>query len=164
MKNILFVCTGNTCRSPMAEGLANRLITADMVLSEHFHCFSAGISVFEPEPANQSAIEIMSQVFDTDIDNHISKQVSSNLIYESHLILTMTKIHSDFLSSQYPDNKNKIFTLKEYVHINNHENFENIYNFDILDPFGRGKNFYMSCATEINDCIKLLLQFLKLNP
>ncbi|WP_082232660.1 low molecular weight protein arginine phosphatase [Halobacillus massiliensis] len=106
--NILFVCTGNTCRSPMAETL--------MKAKEHdAEIKSAGIFAGANQPIADNAIEVL-QEFGLSFDN-TSTQVDSELLEWADIVLSMTESHKQTLALQYPEFEDKFFTLKEYVYI-----------------------------------------------
>ena len=103
---ILFICTGNTCRSPMAKALLQSKVPEAEVQS-------AGIYAGENQHANQNTIKVLQEI---DIPlNHHSQPVTNHLLNWADLILTMTTQHKQLLIMQYPNYQDKYFTLKEYV-------------------------------------------------
>lgn len=161
MKKILFVCTGNTCRSSMAEGIFNWTIEKWGLL-DRYSASSAGLSAFDGDCANEKSIKILKENYGIDIGKHKAKRVSENHIKEAYLILTMTSEHKDALMYMYPFAKDKTFTLKEYVK-------DDIatggmcrdFSLDIGDPYGMSLEVYKSCAMVIIEEIEKLVK--KLN-
>ncbi|MFC0525228.1 low molecular weight protein arginine phosphatase [Pontibacillus salicampi] len=106
MKNILFICTGNTCRSPMAEAVLKEKKPA-------FPVKSAGIFAHKGARLSKGSEEVLKQR-GLDI-NHSSQPVTHDLMRWADIILTMTKEHKQSLMLEYPNYGPFIFTLKEYV-------------------------------------------------
>lgn len=151
--NILFVCTGNTCRSPMAEGIFKSMLEERNI--ESMNISSAGISAFETESANQKAINTLIKD-GINIKEHKARQISSEIIKDSDLILTMTSSHKNIILSSIPELSNKIYTLKEYAYLINNENVIGR-NLDIADPFGGDYNIYERCALEIKTYLEKII-------
>ncbi|MEK3888516.1 low molecular weight protein arginine phosphatase [Bacillus sp. FSL K6-3431] len=136
--NILFVCTGNTCRSPMAEAIFNHLMSDDKKAR------SAGVFASKGSNAAYYAREVLQE-------NNMKISHSSELLEETHLtwatlVLTMTAGHKTLLMDRFPGAADKIFTLKEYVNDNKGE-------LDVLDPYGGGLEVYRETFTELKELI-----------
>ncbi|MCX7748880.1 MAG: low molecular weight protein arginine phosphatase [Clostridia bacterium] len=163
MKQILFVCTGNICRSSMAEGLFRKMIERDEKLKGKISTASAGTSAFDGEMASSNSVKVLRSEWGVDIRSHRSRAITKELIDKADLILTMTREHKRAIIRFYPDAKQKVFTLKEYVVEGKvDENLEE-YNFalDVADPYGMPEEVYRRCAFEIQDALQKLVMKLK---
>lgn len=149
MVDIMFVCTGNICRSAMAECILKDKILKKGYMNTIRVC-SSGVSAYTGDIPTDEAISVMEEEYNLDLTTHRATNIEDSDIMHMDLILAMTVRHKFFLISMYPQLKDKIFTLREYVGAS-----ENDMNID--DPYGYGKNVYSDCAKQINDCIDELL-------
>jgi protein-tyrosine phosphatase len=136
VKRILFICTGNICRSPMAEGFLKKM-------HSDFSVSSAGISSMDGWNAMPEAIEVM-QDYRIDISGHRARQVTEEMVRDADLILAMARHHREMLKNTFQEAEGKIFTLKEYAGTGT----------DIEDPYGSSKDFYELIAEEILGALK----------
>ena len=130
--NILFVCTGNTCRSPIAAALFNK-IALEKDLDGRIE--SAGIFAMDGAPASAGAHHAMKK-YGIDLEEHRAKSITPELLKQCDLVLTMTEGHKAQL---LPYAEGKVFTLLEYAGLPG----------DIADPFGGSNEVYDACAEEI---------------
>ncbi|MDY0323553.1 MAG: low molecular weight protein arginine phosphatase [Candidatus Carbobacillus sp.] len=145
-KRILFVCTGNTCRSPMAEALARRYWGEDQV-----EVLSAGLFAIEGESASPEA-QLVLEEEGIDLSQHRARPLTSELLEEADLILTMTRAHRQMLLSLYPEHEHKIWTLKAWVGSLKGETV-NEEDEDIPDPFG----YDVAVYAQTRDLLKSLV-------
>ena len=134
--NILFVCTGNTCRSPLAAAIMEKIaVENDLdVLIE-----SAGLFANVGGTASDEAIEALDKM-GIDLTFHQTKPITEELIEKSDIILAMTQAHKELLKPMAGD---KVYTLKEYAGENG----------DISDPYGGDLEEYEETANEIYDTL-----------
>lgn len=158
MKKILFVCTGNTCRSSMAEAMFKKLLQDHDI--QGVQCTSAGMAVFAPDRASAQAVEVMKQQ-GIDLSQHRARQVTGEMIGEADLILTMTSGHRDQLLRMYPDVANKVFTLKEFANHTDENCDIHRGAIDVSDPFGLSVPYYEQCSKEIYECLCKILEKIK---
>ncbi len=130
--NILFICTGNTCRSAMAAAMMDK-IAVDRNLDIRIE--SAGLCAPDGRAASENAIRA-ARAYGADLSNHRAKTVTKELIDASDLILTMTSEHKRALE---PMASGKVFTLAEYVSRTD----------DVPDPYGESEEVYKKCADMI---------------
>lgn len=107
MINVLFVCTGNTCRSPMAEGLFADLIRKWKI--EGIRCESAGLAACPGDAPSENAVRAAKEM-GVDISSHRSRQLSMPLAELTDLFVCMTSEHEQIIKSAIPDAKTTVLS------------------------------------------------------
>lgn len=140
MKSVLFVCTANMCRSPMAQGL----FLAQLGEEHQDWCIeSAGVAAMEGASASQKALQILLEK-GIDLSFHEARQIDRYLMEQFALILVMEQRHKHILQSQYPDFATKVYLLSE-MNGQKHE---------IDDPVGGTLEDYRRTAFQIEAILK----------
>ncbi|MFR8103603.1 MAG: low molecular weight protein arginine phosphatase [Clostridia bacterium] len=152
MKKIMFICTGNICRSAMAHKMLEKIAEEENL---DIKVYSAGIYAENGDTSTYNAIETMEE-YGVDLKAHRATNVKDSEIEEMDLILCMTLSHKVSLIAMYPELKDKIYTLKEYVHFD-----ENNKDKDISDPWGFDLETYRRCGSEIEKAVRMLVTKLK---
>jgi len=129
MKQILTVCAGNICRSPIAAALLEREFPDKTVLS-------AGLGALEGNPADPLAIEVAA-THGLDLSAHRARQLASWMCRSAELILVMEQGHKTELEKQYPLVRGKVFRLGE------------LGGFDIADPYRQSKAAFEAAYEDI---------------
>lgn len=141
MDKIVFICTGNTCRSPMAEGLFRAHNGEEKT---GLAALSAGMYTSDGLPASGNAVTAAAEL-GADITSHRSRMLTPELAREAKYLVCMTGAHYDRLCELFPDCADKIFTLLPE---------------DISDPFGGDLATYRRSAAEIDKGVQAVIESL----
>lgn len=139
MFSILFVCTANICRSPMAMGLLRNMVKnqPDMWTIE-----SAGTWAPEGEPAAQRT-QLVLRELGIDLQDHLSRQVNRGMLSQFNLILVMERGHKEALQIEFPQLAQRVYLLSEMIDAN----------FEIQDPIGMSTSDFMQTRDEISQIL-----------
>lgn len=138
MKKVLFVCTGNTCRSPMAQALFNSIAKNSDFVADSCGIYGDGVSKI----TKNAKIVLAEKGIDFE---HTSKKVTLELLQENDYVICMTQNHYYLLISIFPEYSDKIFIMPK----------------DISDPYGGSLEVYRTCCNEIYNALLSILNELK---
>jgi protein-tyrosine-phosphatase len=190
MSHILLICTGNTCRSPMAEGMLKKLVQQHAM---NIEVRSAGIFAYDHSPISQHAQKILDEKNIHDVI--VSKSLKKEDIHWSNYIFTMTVQHKRWIIEHFPEALERTFTLKEFtedcldtkhliaqinelileqqlkkslsgqidteIHKKTYELSSLIPSSDITDPYGGTLEDYRKTANEIEKSLQIIVTKLK---
>jgi glycine hydroxymethyltransferase len=150
MKRILFVCTGNICRSPMAEGMFRRAVQG----RGDYEVCSAGLGAAEGQPPSPYAIQAAREL-GVDISGVRSRPLTPELVRDADYIFGMTHSHVETVTLLHPAAAEKTFLLREF------DETLDLFDKDISDPIGGSYEVYLNCRDQIEQGIVSLLGFIE---
>jgi len=150
MKTILFLCTGNVCRSPMAEGLFRHAVRG----RGEFRVLSAGLGAMDGQPPTPHSVQAMREI-GIDISRQRSRALTADMVAAADYIFGMTHSHVDTVALLFPPAAEKIFLLREF------DDSLETYEKDISDPIGSPYDVYVECRNQIELGIATLLKFME---
>jgi len=146
---VVFVCTANTCRSPMAAGLFRHALAAQDDPLKSLKVSSAGVSVYDRQPANPNAIKAMSKV-GVDISDHRSQPINEAMLESALAFFAMTETHLAMLSYQIDPPPENAFLMRSFI--------EGGADSQIPDPFGMDLRHYEACRDSMVEAIPSLVK------
>lgn len=146
-KKILFVCTGNTCRSAMAAALARSILADRPLKGVRAEIVSAGLAAMPGDVASDGAVTVMREK-GIDLSSHSSSLLTALDVEQADLVLTMTSGHRRALCRMAPQCAGKIYTLAQYAGESG----------DVPDPFGQSEHVYRRVADVLEKLVASALQ------
>ena len=140
---LLFICTGNTCRSPMAEGLAREMFGDAVQVS------SAGMEAWEGAEASFHALAVLKER-NVDLSQHRSRKVRADLLEDADWIIPMTQMQEKSLLHSFP----------QYIHKTRYLGDWRGQKKDVRDPWGGTLEAYRQTAQEIGELLSVLREYL----
>mgnify|MGYP003601656164 CR=1 FL=1 len=145
LKKVLVVCTGNTCRSPMAEGWLNHKLAGKGWIAE-----SAGVAAWGGDGASPEAVEVMREI-GVDISAHRNQKLTRALVNEAAIILAMTDGHRREIERHFPEAAAKVRLVKSFWAAPAE---------DVADPFGASADVYRHVRDELVQALGDFLLYL----
>ena len=142
---VLFICTGNVCRSPMAEALFRKMSSG----WDDLHVFSAGLSAPQGAPASRDAVDVLAEQ-GVDLSKFRSQPLTEDLLVKASHIFVMTREHERLVDMFYPEYMHKVRLLR----------FDEKGTPDVPDPIGQGRAVYAECKLSIERALPSVLRMI----
>lgn len=151
-KKVLFICTGNTCRSPMAEGLFRKLIKGK---KDYELLGSAGVAAYPGDRISPETMAVLKQQSAEDeMDVFRSRAVDQKMLEQATHVYAMTESHLDMLLQAFPDYAEKCNLVCDFISLNGQVGV------DVPDPIGQGPRAYKAVAQVFEHALPSLVMFM----
>ncbi|MGW8223423.1 MAG: low molecular weight protein arginine phosphatase [Syntrophobacteria bacterium] len=150
IRNILFVCAGNICRSPMAEWQLKALLRENPIPG--MQVGSAGLIALPDNAASFNAVRVAREN-SISLEEHRARLINTELIDNADLVLVMESHQGHELIANHPQASEKIFLLRHFARYGSRER-------GISDPYGRNLEAYRFCFEDIKECVESLHEWL----
>ena len=150
-KTLLFVCTGNSCRSVMAKFYLEKRLS-DLGRGD-IEVLSRGVMALEGLGATIESRQVLAGE-GIDASSHVSRKVSAGTIKKSDIILVMEKLQENEVLRLSPGAKNKVFLLKEFARLTDGEDL------NIYDPIGKPLEVYQATLSTIKEAIERIIKII----
>src|SRR5713226_9175895 len=150
VKSVLFVCTGNICRSPIAEGFFRRLVGN----RKDIQVASAGVHAVRGQPPSLYAVQVCEEQ-GVNISDLRSQPLAADLVDRATHIFAMTGAHLETIHMLFPNGAEKTFLIREFE-----EPGATVWR-DVPDPIGLGREVYEECARTIKNALPSVLAFVE---
>lgn len=149
-KHVLFVCTGNTCRSPMAEGLFAKLTAA----RDDFACLSAGVAAYGRTEISKDTRAVL-EARNAPVPESGGRPVTDTLLAEASHVFAMTQSHLDVLERMFPRHSRKFHLVCEFADVDG-----NGPGADVPDPIGMGRGAYEAVADVLESALPMVVAYI----
>lgn len=149
-KHVLFVCTGNTCRSPMAEGLFAKLVAG----REDYSASSAGVAAYGEGPVSEDTRAVL-QSRKAPVPETGGRRVTHDLLETATHVFAMTQSHLDVLERMFPEHSRKFHLVCEFADVDG-----NGPGADVPDPIGMGRGAYEAVADVLETALPMVIAYI----
>lgn len=149
---VIFVCTANICRSPMAEVLFRHALAAEDDPMQTIQVASAGVSAIDGQAASANSVEAMRKV-GVLLSDHRSRHLTQAMVSNALAVFCMTESHHDIIRLQYRQQPARLHLMREFMPDTRES--------EIPDPFGGNLRTYEICRDSMVEAISSLLQYVR---